>query len=89
MPAKKVWLKEVNLWMSAGGTVTSLHMDTSENIMHMVAGRKEFLLFRPNQIEHLHYESVPEIRYDDTGGWAVLLVIRLSVHLIRLIHVFA
>ena len=28
----KVWLKEVNLWMSSGGTVTSLHMDTSENV---------------------------------------------------------
>ena len=27
-----VWLKEVNLWMSSGGTVTSLHMDTSENV---------------------------------------------------------
>lgn len=39
-----VWLKEVNLWMSSGGTVTSLHMDTSENVMHMIAGSKEFLL---------------------------------------------
>jgi hypothetical protein len=54
--------------MSAGGTLTSLHMDTSENIMHMIAGRKEFLLFRPDQIKHLHYEKVPEIRYDDTGS---------------------
>ncbi len=53
--------------MSSGGTVTSLHMDTSENVMHMVAGSKEFLLFRPNQIKHLHYESVPEIRYDDSS----------------------
>ena len=60
-------LKEINLWMSSGGTVTSLHMDTSENVMHMIAGSKEFLLFRPNQIKHLHYESVPEIRYDDSS----------------------
>eukprot|EP01052_Picozoa_sp_SAG31_P027890 SAG31_NODE_2647_length_5300_cov_5.062103_4_plen_424_part_00 len=60
--------KETNLWMSAGGTVTSLHYDKSENIMHMVSGEKEFLLFRPNQKEHLHYEDVPEIRFDDTKG---------------------
>ena len=68
MPEAQTFLKELNLWMSAGGTLTSSHMDTSENIMHMIAGRKEFLLFRPDQIKHLHYEKVPEIRYDDTGS---------------------
>ena len=36
--------------------------------MHMLAGSKEFLLFRPNQIKNLHYESVPEIRYDDSSN---------------------
>ena len=77
---ESVWLKEVNLWMSAGGTVTSLHMDTSENIMHMVAGEKEFLLFRPNQIEHLHYESVPEIRSLRRASCSLFLAHR--VHLI-------
>ena len=65
---ENVWVKEINLWMSAGGTVTSLHVDTSENIMHMVAGQKEFLLLRPNQKKHLHYETVPEIRFDDSGN---------------------
>ena len=34
----------------------------------MLAGSKEFLLFRPNQIKNLHYESVPEIRYDDSSN---------------------
>lgn len=67
----EIFHKETNLWMSAGGTVTSLHVDTSENIMHMVSGQKEFLLFRPNQKRYLHYESVPEIRYDDTGNGPV------------------
>ena len=37
-------------------------------VMHMLAGSKEFLLFRPNQIKNLHYESVPEIRYDDSSN---------------------
>jgi hypothetical protein len=29
---------EVNLWISGGETVTSVHQDHSENIMHMLAG---------------------------------------------------
>ena len=55
--------------------------------MHMLAGSKEFLLFRPNQIKNLHYESVPEIRYDDSSngpGARAILSLSLSLpHALR------
>ena len=46
----------------------SREISVGAQVMHMLAGSKEFLLFRPNQIKNLHYESVPEIRYDDSSN---------------------
>ena len=56
------WLpKETNLWLSAGDTMTSLHQDTTENIMAQVRGTKEFLLFAPEEKDHLYYQRVMEV----------------------------
>ena len=60
LPANAL-LKEVNLWMSGGGTTTSLHQDATENIVAQVAGAKEWVLFRPNQKGRLYYSQVTEI----------------------------
>ena len=38
--------------------VVGMGQDHSENIMHMIAGEKEFLLFRPAEEANLHYEKV-------------------------------
>jgi len=64
------WLgKETNIWLSGGGTMTSLHQDTTENIMVQVRGSKEFLLFPPEQKDFLYYQSVQEVARDsrETG----------------------
>ena len=57
----------------------------------MLAGSKEFLLFRPNQIKNLHYESVPEIRYDDSSngpGARTTLSLSLSLALPHALRFF-
>lgn len=61
-------LKEVNLWMSPGSTVTSVHNDHTHNVMFMIQGKKEFLLFPPNQKSNLYYEKIAE--YYPKGGAA-------------------
>ncbi len=55
-------LVEVNLWLSAGGTTVSLHHDTTDNIMVMASGSKEFLMFPPEEEENLYFRSVVELR---------------------------
>ena len=65
------WLaKETNLWLSAGDTMTSVHQDTTENIMAQVRGTKEFLLFAPEDKDHLYYQRVMEVARDsrETGN---------------------
>ena len=54
-------LKETNLWLSRGATVTSLHQDTTDNLMVMIEGAKDFLLFPPEQKENLYYETITEL----------------------------
>ena len=67
---RRGWMpKETNLWLSAGDTMTSLHQDTTENVMAQVRGSKEFLLFAPEDKARLYYHSVVEVARDsrETG----------------------
>ena len=41
---------EARLWMSGGNTSSSLHFDTHDNLMLQLDGRKEVLLWHPNQV---------------------------------------
>ena len=54
-------LREIHLWWSRGETMTSVHSDSTHNIMAMVKGQKEFLLFSPDQKPGLYYEPVVEV----------------------------
>jgi hypothetical protein len=80
------WLpKETNLWLSAGDTMTSLHQDTTENIMAQVRGTKEFLLFAPEEKDHLYYQRVMEVARNsrETGN---IFVGMLAAHM-RMEHI--
>lgn len=44
----------VNLWISPGDTVSSLHYDFSNNLIALVSGRKRFVLFAPAQHSNLY-----------------------------------
>jgi len=65
--------KETNLWLSGGDTMTSLHSDSTENVMVQVRGAKEFLLFAPEQRRHLYYEAVLEVSRDSRESGRIYL----------------
>jgi hypothetical protein len=68
------WIgKETNLWLSGGGTTTSVHQDSTENLMVQLRGVKEFLLFAPDQKRHLYYEPVIEVSRDSRETGAVFV----------------
>jgi hypothetical protein len=43
-----------NLWIGAGGNVSQLHYDMSENLLSQVRGRKRILLFAPKETSLLY-----------------------------------
>lgn len=55
-----------NMWISSGTTTISpLHYDDYENLLFMVEGEKEFLLFAPQEYPNLYYQGRPKgaLRY--------------------------
>ena len=47
-------LQVTNLWIGAGGNISPLHHDLSENLLCQVRGRKRILLFEPKQTSLLY-----------------------------------
>ena len=54
-------LREIHLWWSSGETLTTIHRDSAHNIMSLVSGSKEFLLFPPEETEKLYYDRVVDV----------------------------
>ena len=49
---------EINIWFSSGGTKSLLHVDTYENILTLVDGTKQLVLYAPEEVANLHpYEA--------------------------------
>jgi len=51
---------EVNFWAGSGNTITELHYDPTENLLSMITGRKNIVIFPPNQTKLL-YNISPKI----------------------------
>ena len=51
-----------NLWLGNGATTSPLHYDEYENLLAQVRGRKELILFPPEDIERLEYRARPKGR---------------------------
>ena len=49
-------LYDARLWMSLGNTTSSAHFDTHENLLLQVDGRKEVLLWHPNETANLYMD---------------------------------
>jgi len=49
-------LHEARLWMSGGNTTSSLHFDTHENLMLLLDGEKEVLLWHPNESHKMYMD---------------------------------
>ena len=55
--AAELELVLANLWLGAGETVSPLHYDEYDNVLLVLRGRKELLLFPPSDLEHLYYAA--------------------------------
>ena len=55
--AAELELVLANLWLGAGETVSPLHYDEYDNVLLVLRGRKELLLFPPADLEHLYYAA--------------------------------
>ncbi|CAE8658505.1 unnamed protein product [Polarella glacialis] len=53
-------LTGANVWATAGAAVAGLHYDMADNMLSVLAGEKEVLLFRPAEVTCLHYEHVTD-----------------------------
>ena len=47
-------LHDLHIWMSSGGTESSLHFDTHDNMLTQIAGRKQVLLTNPRHSKLLY-----------------------------------
>jgi len=56
-------LPRLNLWLSAGATISNLHFDPSDNWMCQLSGKKTFIMFHPNDTEKLY-----PVQYGIEGG---------------------
>ena len=55
-------LEHLNLWLSDGRTLGKLHFDPFENLLAMVAGSKELVLFAPHNNTRLYEGHLAEAR---------------------------
>lgn len=53
--------RATTMWMSPGGTITSLHYDSSENVMCSLQGKKFVRLFRPEEKSKLGYMNMVDL----------------------------
>eukprot|EP00941_MAST-03F_sp_MAST-3F-sp1_P005911 g5911.t1 len=44
-------------WLSNGGTVSVIHNDDNENVLNVLDGRKEVLLFHPREARNLYFDQ--------------------------------
>lgn len=60
------WLSvdRINFWMGSGGQITPLHFDDSENLLVMLAGKKTFEMYPPNQALFLY-----PLPHEGEDGW--------------------
>ncbi|KAG9398658.1 hypothetical protein AC1031_014440 [Aphanomyces cochlioides] len=61
-------LDVANLWFGDGKSVGKLHFDPFENLMTMVAGRKEFILYDPSDNTRIYEGHIREAQYDLEGN---------------------
>jgi len=47
-------LQTINFWIGRGGQVTLMHIDSDENIMFLIDGEKEFVIFPFSDTENLY-----------------------------------
>ncbi|CAE8725027.1 unnamed protein product, partial [Polarella glacialis] len=48
------------VWAMAGAAVAGLHYDMADNMLSVLTGEKEVLLFRPAEVINLHHEHVTD-----------------------------
>jgi len=63
----------VRMWLAPPGAVTTLHSDFADNFMVVVFGKKELILFAPDQQEHLYVEEAVPTWSTDPSVPLVLL----------------
>ena len=62
---------EINLWLNAGNTITKLHYDPVDNLLSIIAGVKELIIFLPSESKYLYQSktssvhSQVDVRYPD------------------------
>ncbi|XP_035662494.1 bifunctional peptidase and arginyl-hydroxylase JMJD5-like [Branchiostoma floridae] len=58
--------QDINLWLSNGGTTSTLHMDNMDNLNCMVSGTKDWFLLEKhvNEKLNLHHDDGEEIAVD-------------------------
>lgn len=59
--ASKLAGRSVNLWAGADPAVSRVHSDAHENVLVVLAGRKDLVLFPPTDRKHLGYAPKPGI----------------------------
>jgi len=50
----------IHMWMGCGGQLTPIHPDPFENLMGVVSGEKDFLIFHPGDREYLYPIQKPK-----------------------------
>ncbi|MBU6184033.1 MAG: cupin-like domain-containing protein [Rickettsiales bacterium] len=60
IPYNKLW--EINLWMGIGGNRSNLHFDPEENLLTMIKGSKNIVLFPPISTKFLYQNNTKKTK---------------------------